>query len=845
MALPRVAIFANDNSGSTDGRYDYAINCKKHLNDFLKRTKEGNFDHVHYLNWSNSCEETTYDELTRIYNEIEGCGGTCPEFVSEWILDNYPKASIELWLTTDGEICHSNVQRCVSINEKIDFDTVNFLIESRSPNVDCSVGASFICNTKSKVFLNGNLKKTLNTKNPFNYDEINIDNFDVIFPELKDFIQAKFMATTNGALQEETLLSQLRSRLLQSVEKLIAPFGTAADFSAAKSKTEVLDQIKRTTFYKNYKDTRVKDLRQKIDASISTLINYIHKTHKLHDFVDMKIEYKQNQMGEVEEEIEPAHENLPLVRDINFNDVISLEDSTKPLITINITDLFHELWKDDGNDEKTRHKSAKLFHLVCACPLVLLNNKQFKGIIGHTYDVASFQQCLQNADCDGTVADPQTRSRVFGGIIPFRQADQWNDYILLKSLFSGKKVYKATGDTYETIGMWYYVLYRFALQCEWINPSVLESLRTYAFARMNEGICSLSFTNLPLDPKEKVPIGIACWYVAELSTILFAENENYKLEKLRAFFPVSKHLVQIVKGLGYEDIDEDAVKSRSNTLYFVKKLKQIPEHCKKVLFLLDGLLEQKGPFFVPKVKDISKLNNFNYLTVSHEQRIPLKFPELTLDEVTRQYLLLSYDYIHKSDFEVCLHTFRPYYFVDKEKKVDYWVPLTNSLREVTTEGNNFVLKPDKTITKESLEQHKLISLCKTYIRYVTKKKEFPTLSEFQDYVLQRYQFNKVGNDVRVRIFPSNVLDAVEQTCEKYDECLRHFIQVEKPDPSEVISIFKERARASVSINERIIMEITARFGVRKKTAKKVERENMESRLLDRIKALKTSQLRSR
>lgn len=97
------------------------------------------------------------------------------------------------------------------------------------------------------------------------------------------------MGSDIGIFQEVEKLSALRRRLLNSLDAENKNDANQNPFSS-RMKADMLTALKFCRFYKSLISTNVKSAREKIDAIISTLINYIHNKHRSYDFYFLKID---------------------------------------------------------------------------------------------------------------------------------------------------------------------------------------------------------------------------------------------------------------------------------------------------------------------------------------------------------------------------------------------------------------------------------------------------------------------------------------------------------------------------------------------------------------------------
>ncbi len=197
------------------------------------------------------------------------------------------------------------------------------------------------------------------------------------------------MGTEIQGLEEADKLSRLRVRIFNEIEheellekKQQLGKNKGPDW---KDKNEMMSWLKTTKYYKNLKNTDIKDFRSKVDASISTLINYIHNKNKSFQFFDiLKMGFKQDKVGvvaSIQPDLDLDLESLEDLETCSFYDAITLEEeqASIPVLLLHITDLIERYWVN-GNYAK--------FRRVAECPLFVDIEKS----IGHVFSRDTVKQ---------------------------------------------------------------------------------------------------------------------------------------------------------------------------------------------------------------------------------------------------------------------------------------------------------------------------------------------------------------------------------------------------------------------------------------------------------------------
>jgi len=741
-------VFALDCSGSTGGSSNYFTLASKYLKEFAedKSSSESIF-----LLWDDKCILSTMDEIESICKEKVGYGGTQPSRIVSWLISNYPAVEVELWLITDGQIGTIELNRCASLNPNVSYSKIKFIvIDSGTGSVcgynnraDLSVGATFFSGSQVELFWNEKLVKEINTSKPFDYDKVNVDNFDDYWDDLRDFIKFKFMGSDRHSLEEVKQLTKLKMRLLEDFSNRRTSANSnkehkkkSINFSKIKLKSAILAKMKEMEFYEALTNSGKKDFRQNLDAKISTLINYIHnKENRNYGFESLKVEFKCEQTKTVNKEPEPDLDSLKDVPPCKFFDAVSLEDEGTPVLLLNKTDFIQSYWID---------QSFSKFKAILDCPLFA----KIESSIGHVYSVETFLSLCKeysssqddylsdddHDDDDFLLEDPLSREKVYGALIFCAVADRWNDYILSKTFFRGKRFRTC-------LPLWYFLIYKSASQKEWIEAEVVETLKAYAVRRMNAAKVPLALGTLPLDPAEIVPLHVALYYCTEGSSKLFGEHPTlFPQERLRMYHSVAGVMLEIVSLIGgIEDgIDEAYVMQRSRVLGLVSQLKRIRQKTEKAICILKKAFHVTSHgILTNKIKDKSYLRYLNLLRYSHKKVIPLNVLDRSLVDF-RHYVVLPYKFEINKKVTISRRTCRPRFVLyDKRgQPLSYYRELTEYVKKAQATADGKV-EIDSAPVKR-LEQNLVVSHCKLYIDVTAKLKKFPTWEEYVEYARKRY-----------------------------------------------------------------------------------------------------------
>lgn len=792
-----VFIYAHDNSGSTSNNDNYF----KKAQTYLKKFQEAAISNksVNYLFWNNVCQSVDLETLNRLYTNLSGCGGTDPQTISQWIIDKkLHKKNIHLWLITDGEILESSILKCKMLNFRINFKSVTLV----------TINRVIIDNSVSFAFLNSNCIITLCeeisdiVKSPvvfntscYDFSQITYENFSEKYAELENYVISKYtidfhklelsesvkLNLEREAMEFVQQLKMKRNQLIAESPKLAVNPSTQINFEITEKSQKIIDKLKTLEFYKDFYGINKKPEHQFV-VKIDALISFVHdKKKKSYSFAELKQSIHQHQYerkNNVDMEEVPDTEYHELSTEVNFHDCFSLCESNSPIICFNQCNYIVDFVK----------KNNQFFIQMIEYPFLLIDKKEFldkKTFVCQTYDSGSFKQYMSFDSNYGTfpVTDILTRADLMGGIIPYEFADSWNDYSISCVFLNGKKVKQSF---YDLI---YFVLYAKLSKMQHVNRSVVQQLKQYAFYRIKNGKSKLSFSSLPLEPQEVVPIPIALFYCVQLSSIMFGEDQNlFKNEKLRNFCFTSQYIIQILKHFKM-DLREEFIKKRSDLFVNLNKMKTMTSH-KRSAFILGSIFKSKSGFLTNSLEAPENLYKMNYLEESLNAPVKLKSKEVTLNSI-KDKVLFYYIMEAAPEVKICEKTGRPLYMVDG---CPFYVNLCKTLKKLEIKDNS--IKECSVKTMADIDFKQLLSMSKIYIRYVTDNKKYPLYSGFKEFLLKTKSFNDTNGFRKTCLFPENILDSLKKTLEMYEPIK------EKMLVADFIALTKE----SVSIEKKKVME---------------------------------------
>lgn len=742
IEMKNIAIYAHDYSLSTLHNKKYFDEANVVLENFELKHKD---DEKIYLLWGNTWQIVSKNELDYIYRTMKAEGyDTQPKNIPIYIKKMCDLSKvIDLTIITDGQIYKEAIAKCAAYNFGIKYKSIQ--AHSIGANLDISVFAPFAPNTKITLNIDGE-SKTFDTFTDFEYDTITLDNLNEKSEELTSYIKLKFVASNKDLFKaidestnDNTLKEKYKKDVLRVQQKVVQDLKDTERRLLKEARNLDKDIQKLDLTSKNGKvliDILKKELSKtenllikKIHNVFSGLISYIQNDDKDLDLKkQIKFEARKENGIDEEENDKPEIYNLENVQECESIDLITLENIRIPSISLNKSDYLENIMKDN----------YQFFQTILMCPLFIK-----KVDLGAILEVDTFIKLWEN----GKIGP--YREEMIGSIIPHKQYDEYNDISISHAMLFGKRAPK------QFYSLIYFVIFKIMEQNDRFKE-LLPQMEKYALYRIETGTGYLELRNTPLDSNKIVPLGVACYYCVELSSLMYADDKDkYTKEGLRAYFNISEYLIEIVKKLGY-DLNEDFIKKRAFICKYGNILSKM-DHKNALLYVCDYFFERtENGFLTSKLK---KNVNFDMITAFLRKRdmVPLNYKNINL-ETLNKYLILSYHFVEKEEILLCEKTFRPFYIIDGDT---YVVKLIDCLYEVLIEKNEIVIKK----FTGNLDYSKLLSLKKMYINYVIGKNKYPTLEEFRKHILD--EKNMYGDCVR--LFPENVEKDINSTWMSYQQ----------------------------------------------------------------------------
>ncbi|AAM09234.1 p94 [Mamestra configurata nucleopolyhedrovirus A] len=766
-------VYATDDSGSTTDTSYYNDKAPETLTKFENEVAQFNSKNavVKYLHWGSTCREQSREQVLQRYenNKYAECGGTSPETIIDWIQTKMVTESWTnlrlLYIITDGQISSNKVWTCKQYMKRYPFvfDRVVFHAISADINyVDLSVASTFLGKSDCSILYNMSLVEQINLAEPYDYEAVTPENFEEKTQEMLSYIKLQFLNTKStdaAVLQEIEKLKKMRNRLLMH-DKLKMDMSSIFE---TKNRATFVAAFKDSNYYNTFVNTY--SFMSQVDKVVCTMINYLHNDHKSYSFDALRVKQYCNTVGSVSEEDvdQVSYENAQI---IEFPDCILDDESGVPAILLTHCNLLADI-----NDTVTLTKFKKNIEF----PLHYMSNKDVKESIEYFYNVNTLKSLLEH---DVTIS-PRSRKPFTGALVPSAEFDAYNDYVLLSTYFNGKRVP-------VNKGLMYYVLYKHMINAEYINSDVCEYFRKYVLHRISKTLCPISFTLQPLEPQMMVSLPAALWYCVDISTELFANDPlHFGKERLREYAYYANDMITMLKWCSYT-LDEEAIKTRADILLTINALKRIQQYSNKLQFIFKLIFKEEQGFFLNVIKNKKHIYKLNLLDVGHNQMVDNKKLERAVDLNEFAYFYNKTANVALNSSVIDLRTMRPRFVC--ADNVSFYEDLLKLSCNVSADNNyNIQIEP---ATKLNL--HKTVSLYKMYINFVNEYQRYPSLSDYQEFVCERYRVrdNKIG------VFNTNIINNITAV----------YFEYSTPTTNMSVDEFLMKTKMSVNREQRIVVE---------------------------------------
>jgi len=696
-----------DYSGSTGNRPFYHSKTQDIVSEFPDKT---------IASWDNTCEIISRERLEFINKNLQGRGGTSPICLVDYIIKNDFHG--HLVLITDGDIYSYEVKRCSDRLIEWKFEKVSVYLIYTTGTVNESISCAFTRNSPHHIemYNYSNILESSVTISDEDFECVNaiseINTIDEFLNKIDIFdnvLMSVNMGTTGNSVIHKNLV-QLKNRLIKNSSNV-------KNISEIDKLNEELtvDNLKNVwNLYYNGSNDWSKQIDKYISWCSGGLVNTFDRRSNR--------EINNPTTPVIAPETASTEITSSSVQPFSIECPIMLEKSTNIIILFNkITESLFDSVSDNVRES------------LINCPLNALKNNDaiafLKRTLGHAISIEAYKELVDHGISDKS---PLTRDDIVGGLC------LGSDFSHVKATNSTIRHGILGGKSLGNVDLWYAVFY-LIVESGYVEhlKEYLPAMREHMIYRLNTSQTYMCLSGLPTFPTYKVNLKTALWSVisataipniqpkneplrfhlsyseyiielAEMTELCFPIGINIhinRLKTLRFFLDKIKRgdktFINLINALKYNAFETPYLwimidgKPSPEQLDSVRS--KLPEYCKylstsEIIYILNLCENNKNK----TESDINLPFNYNYdkyvVTTTknwnYEENIPY----------------------HK--VEISVHSCRPFYNVDKNKK---WI-------DVATEvyGQNF------------------ISIDSRFGEFVIKYGKYPTKTEFLVYLYNYY-----------------------------------------------------------------------------------------------------------
>jgi hypothetical protein len=696
-----------DYSGSTGNRPFYHSKTQDIVSRFPDKT---------IASWDDRCEIISTDRLAIINKNLTGRGGTSPICLVDYIIKNDFHG--HLVLITDGDIYSYEVKRCSDKLIEWKFEKVSVYLIYTTNTVNESISCAFTRNSPHTI-------ETYNYSNELESSvTISDDDFELInkiseintideFLSKIDIFDNVLMSVNMGT----TGNSAIHKNLVQLKNRLIKNSSNVKNINEIDKLNEELTVENLKNVWKLYY-TGGNDWNKQIDKYMSwcsgSLLNSFDRRSNR--------EINRDITPIVAPETASTETSTASAQPFSIECPIMLEKSTNIIILFN--KIFESLF--DAVPDNVRDS-------LINCPLNALKNNEvitfLKKTLGHAISIEAYKELVEHGISDKS---PLTRDDIMGGLC------LGADFSHVKATNSTIRHGLLGGKSLGNVDLWYAVFY-LMVESGYVEhlKEYLPAMREHMIFRLNTSQTYMCLSGLPTFPTYKVNLKTALWSVVSATTI---PNIQPKNDPLRLHLSYSEYIIELAEmtdlrfPLGVNNhINRlktlrfllDKIKKNDNTyINLVNALKYNAFETPDLWIMIDGKpskeqldsVRSKLPEYCKYLSTIEIIYILNLCETNKNKtesdiNLPFNYKHDKYELTTTK----NWDYDENIPYhkvEISIHTCRPFYNVNKDKK---WI-------DVATEvyGQNF------------------ISIDSRFGEFVIKHKKYPTKTEFLVYLYNYY-----------------------------------------------------------------------------------------------------------
>ena len=713
-----------DCSGSTGiGFRDSNVNFYHLKTQDIENNILNDKTNVTRIRWDHCITKITKKDLEEINKKRIGFGGTNPEVLVDYIIQNEFHGI--LILISDGDISTTIVQKCSEKLSEWKFKKVLVYLIGTGGNIEESISCAFVRNSPHLIMIynsNGELNTGLFiniTPESFTIlDKIEYMNNENEFlehvPDLDNLLISINMGTSGNQKIKDNLI-KLKNRIIRNKSNNVGEISEISDLISNLN----LDNLARVWNLYYYGSSNIWE--KTIDKYISWCSGYLLYTFNRNNII---INREQNTLVTPPEPPQIIELLADTENSIFAECPILLTDSCNLIILIRKKDSLFNYLKDNKDVKES----------LINCPLNASNIPDvlsyMKGIIDNVISIEAYKELIEYGI---SAKSPLTKEEIIGGIClgSHESHIKFSNSVMRKALTNDKCL--------GNIDLWFAVIYLM------VNKNLiphlndyLPNIREHMIYRLDKSTTYMCLSGLPTYPTYRVPLKVALWSVLSASAVV----RNAKQEPIRLHLSYAMdiiHLLHINKITVPEEIEKYINRLQCLRFLLNRKKKGDKEEIENIVYALqynfvnlsngrfifiDGIptkihfniVRQKLPSICNLLsnEEIIYLNRICDVNKS-ESDIPYNINTKPIGVTIGLKNWKYQDVMPYSKVNICEATCRPYYYVDGRNKK--WI---EKAKEIYGEGE-------------------IIPMNNIFGNYICKNQKYPTKEEFLVYLSKYFE----------------------------------------------------------------------------------------------------------
>ena len=527
-----------DQSGST-GTYEYSYSNSNSENVKFYHQKTQNIENtllegksnVTRIGWDDNIHELSKSQLVDINKRMKGFGGTEPNVLAKYIIDNNFHGN--LILISDGAINSSTAMKCSEMLKEWKFKKVFVYLIGTGSLMEESISCAFVRNSPHVIEIynpNGSVKQDVVEITPESFallDKIDVisseEELEASIPVLDNLLMSMNMGSSGNREIKEKLV-KLKNRIIRNKSNNTTGVSEISDLISNPN----LENLRRVWNLYYFGSSSVKTIEKTLDKYISWCSGALSSTfNRTNINREVKVKVIPPEAPQIVELVSPLTNNAM------FDCPITLDGSSNVIILFKKRN--ESLFKFVGEDKNLKDNLTN-------CPMNALCNPEvleyMKGFMDNAISIEAYKELIQYGISDKS---PLTRDEIIGGIcLGSHDSHVKFSNSIMRQAFTG-------GKPLGNVDLWFAVIY--LMVQKGLVPHLTEQLpflMEHMIYRLKNSTTYMCLSGLPTYPTYRVPLNIALWSVLSASAV----TDEPKEEPVRLHLSYAMDILDLVQMSG-------------------------------------------------------------------------------------------------------------------------------------------------------------------------------------------------------------------------------------------------------------------------------------------------------